>query len=77
MLTDAAGPSTPWTLTFDERRCVGCGECVGSCPEVALGGLRFVAGQPKIVVDWDRCTHCLLCLPWCPTAAYGRVKSPN
>lgn len=75
--TAEAGRSTPWTLTFDEPRCVGCGECVGSCPEGALTGLQFVAGQPKIVVRWEACTHCLLCLPWCPTTAYGKAKNPG
>jgi ferredoxin len=66
--------ATPWTLVFDEDRCTGCGQCVGSCPTNALGGLRFVAGAPKIVVTWEDCTHCLLCIPWCPTTAYGKQR---
>ena len=70
-------PGTPWTLVFSEELCVGCGQCVGSCPEDALGGLDFRAGQPKIVVTWPDCTHCLKCLPWCPTSAYGKERTPN
>jgi ferredoxin len=65
---------TPWTLLFDEDRCVGCGQCVGSCPTNALSGLGFVAGRPKILVTWEECIHCLLCLPWCPTAAFGKER---
>jgi ferredoxin len=71
-----AAPHTPWTLLFDEHRCVGCGQCVGSCPTNALSGLRFAGRQPKIVVTWEDCTHCLLCLPWCPTAAFDKQRTP-
>ena len=44
--------------------CVGCGICVGRCPENALS----VDGQVK--VDEDLCTHCGSCLGPCPVVSF-------
>ena len=44
--------------------CVGCGICVGRCPENAL----TVDGQ--VTVDEDMCTHCGSCLGPCPVVSF-------
>ncbi len=51
-------------LAYYEDRCLpGCEECIGTCPEDALGAQ--VSGR----VDFARCTHCGDCADACPTDA--------
>ncbi|NPA48277.1 MAG: phosphoadenosine phosphosulfate reductase family protein [Thermococci archaeon] len=51
--------------------CVGCGVCVGKCPEDALS---IDPLSRKIVVNWDRCTHCRECMEVCPLL---KIKNPE
>jgi len=51
--------------------CVGCGVCVGKCPEDALS---IDERSKKIVVDWGRCTHCRECMDVCPLL---KIKNPE
>ncbi len=51
--------------------CVGCGVCVGKCPEEALS---IDERSKKIVVDWSRCTHCRECMEVCPLL---KIKNPE
>jgi ferredoxin len=47
-----------------DRRCTGCGLCIGTCPERAL------RPGPKLpAADHDRCTACLGCVEVCPVDA--------
>ncbi len=48
-----------------EKRCVGCGECIPSCPEKALAS----GGPSRIVVDQAACTLCNHCIEVCPSGA--------
>lgn len=47
-----------------DRRCVGCGLCLITCPEHALVPARH---HPEVVDD--RCTECLACIEVCPADA--------
>ena len=49
----------------DEARCIGCGECVMSCPRMILT-LKQLSGQ-KIctIVDSDNCIGCSACQHAC------------
>ncbi|NJE26917.1 4Fe-4S dicluster domain-containing protein [Thermococcus sp. MV5] len=51
--------------------CVGCGVCVGKCPENALS---INAYTRKIEVDWERCIHCRECMEVCPLL---KIKNPQ
>jgi len=51
--------------------CVGCGVCVGRCPENAL---RINSNIGKIEVDWERCIHCRECVEVCPLL---KIKNPQ
>jgi NAD-dependent dihydropyrimidine dehydrogenase PreA subunit len=49
-------------ILVDQRKCVGCGQCVVACPEEALR----VWGTCTV---GDECTECLVCIDYCPVKA--------
>ncbi|ASJ04845.1 phosphoadenosine phosphosulfate reductase domain-containing protein [Thermococcus barossii] len=51
--------------------CVGCGVCVGKCPE---GALSIEERSRKIVVNPELCTHCRECMDVCPLL---KIKNPE
>ena len=51
--------------------CVGCGVCVGKCPEEAIS---INPKSKKIVVDSIKCTHCRECMDVCPLL---KIKNPE
>ncbi len=63
-----------WSAYYLVKRayeCVGCGVCVGKCPENALS---IDGRSKKIVVDWDSCVHCRECMEVCPLL---KIKNPE
>jgi len=56
-------------LTFVPDKCIGCGECVKTCPETALA--RNQTG--RAVLDRARCTACGACAPACDAQALEMV----
>ncbi len=60
-------------VLFLAEKCVGCGECVGHCPEKALG-----LTSKGVFRDDDKCTSCATCVQICPALAHeatGRSMS--
>src|SRR6056297_2207847 len=60
-------------LRWIDNRCVGCLECLKSCPEGALW-----AGEAGISIDRSLCTGCGGCAEECPSGAlelWGRVMN--
>ena len=51
-------------LTIDTSLCVGCGACVGGCPN---GALELVNGCAA--VNEDACVLCGVCVQNCPVGA--------
>lgn len=54
-------------ISFDRDQCIGCGTCLGTCPEKALSRAN------PFFVDRDRCTLCFSCAESCPSGALARV----
>jgi pyruvate formate lyase activating enzyme len=59
------GLSAAIRLWHFEKRCVGCGECIPSCPEKALSS----GGPSKVLIDQQACTLCSRCIEVCPSGA--------
>lgn len=52
---------------IDQRRCIGCGECIEICPTGAIGQV----GDRAALVDPQACSWCGHCEARCPTDAIG------
>ena len=50
-------------IVVNEGNCVGCGQCLLSCPEDAI----WVWGVAE--VKEERCVDCLVCIDYCPVDA--------
>lgn len=51
--------------SIDQKKCIGCGRCVDSCP---LDTLRLKEGKAVIAYP-DDCHSCYLCEMACPVEA--------
>ena len=63
-----------FTITRDEKRCVGCGECVVVCPQSQPGTGKPVLvspgpGEIPHVVHIENCIQCMSCLDVCRASA--------
>jgi len=54
-------------LSFDEQLCIGCGDCVASCPSKAI------IVEKTCRIDSALCTHCMACVEICPAQALKKV----
>lgn len=53
--------------SIDEEKCVGCGNCVNTCP---VDVLRMDPARRKAVVKYPQdCGCCIACLYECPVGA--------
>lgn len=54
-------------ISYDPRKCVGCGSCMEICTEKAL------SKNNRHYINRDRCTLCFACIEECPSGALSRV----
>lgn len=57
-------------VTIDEKKCNGCGLCIGACHE---GALKLVDGKARLISD-VYCDGLGACLPDCPTGAITIIE---
>lgn len=57
-------------ISFDPKRCVGCGTCRQICPENAL------SPDNPYYIERNRCNLCYACAEGCPSGALSRVGKP-
>lgn len=53
------------TLTYDAKKCSGCGLCTQVCPH----GVFVMDGKKARITDRDRCMECGACSGNCPVGA--------
>lgn len=53
----------PYPVIHSET-CVGCGDCMRTCPQKTIGFVKRVA-----VIDYSRCIRCYCCQELCPQRA--------
>lgn len=62
--------SPEFALLYKKNKCIGCGQCVESCPKDAI---TFTEAGPAI--DEDSCDGCLICVEdCCSEALYTKAK---
>jgi uncharacterized Fe-S center protein len=49
---------------IQKKKCIGCGECIGHCPQGAI----FMR-EDKAIIDCERCIGCGECITVCPSSA--------
>jgi len=62
------GLRTGVEIGWKSATCIGCGDCVATCPNDALS-----LTESGIHHDRDRCEVCGLCVDQCPTASLERI----
>lgn len=60
---------------IDRSKCVGCGECVRSCPVHTIDML-MESGKKRAVIRHDKCIRCYCCQELCPFRAVRIKKNP-
>jgi NAD-dependent dihydropyrimidine dehydrogenase PreA subunit len=53
------------TLSYDQDKCIGCGQCAIVCPH----GVFEMRDKKAVVLDKDRCMECGACKMNCPSSA--------
>jgi ferredoxin len=64
--------SSGYMSEVDVDLCVGCGDCLGSCP---FGALR--CKDEIVVVDGDGCMGCGVCVSVCEVGALSLIRDPT
>jgi pyruvate formate lyase activating enzyme len=55
-------------LLYRAGRCLGCGECIVTCPEEAIAFVSELGGK-KIFTNREKCTRCQTCIATCYSGA--------
>ena len=57
------------SFNIDHTICVGCGSCMGNCPN------RAIIRKGDVVFVTEMCSDCGTCLQYCPMDAIGKGKT--
>ncbi len=61
---------------IDGAKCVGCGECVRSCPRSVITLEKSGNSRKKAIISPDNCIKCYCCQELCPYRAVRIKKNP-
>lgn len=80
--TSTGGEKVQKKLTYDYKKCVGCGICVDICPMRALelGPMPEIAtglDAPPVMLDREVCCFCGICVALCPFDAFNMQIDNN
>lgn len=58
----------------DKEKCVGCGTCVGFCPEASIDVIsnkqkKAISRKGTAEIDYEYCKGCGVCASVCPVKA--------
>ena len=53
------------TLSLNDEKCVGCGNCLEVCPH----GVFYMDGKKALIINKDNCMECGACHTNCPADA--------
>jgi len=67
------GVDTAITIWHDKNNCIGCGECVLSCPENAL--MIDFGKKNSILIDRTKCINTFNCVNACPSRSLQTTGS--
>jgi NAD-dependent dihydropyrimidine dehydrogenase PreA subunit len=59
------GLAAMFTVVVDEKKCIGCGECVDICPEEVFE----LQDEISVPVNADECVGCESCVEVCEEEA--------
>lgn len=62
---------------INRKKCIGCGECIRSCPEITISWYKGNSGAGrKAVIHPEKCIRCFCCQELCPHRAVEIKKNP-
>lgn len=61
-----------YTVTIDEEKCQGCGECADNCPAAILS---LVDGKAQVTGEMEDCLGCETCVSSCEHGAVTLTES--
>lgn len=74
---DVSASRTGYAPKFIEDKCIHCGMCDTTCPDMCFqfveGEFRGRPGMVNLGIDYHHCKGCLRCVEVCPTAALEPV----
>ncbi len=75
---DKAPKTGEWRYMYpviDKEKCIGCGRCIGFCPEAAMELKKNKKDQKlKSTIDYKYCKGCGVCAAVCPVGAITMKK---
>lgn len=66
---DVSGSREGYIPVFDKNKCIHCGLCDSTCPDMSFQFVRNERGVENLGIDYAHCKGCLRCVQVCPTQA--------
>lgn len=66
---DVSGSREGYIPVFHKDKCINCGLCDSTCPDMAFQFVSTEKGVKNLGIDYAHCKGCLRCVEACPTSA--------